>query len=300
MLLLKNISKYYRNMEKKSLNYSDIEQLFFRKQLVELTKVLPKTPIKQKIKNSQFELTPSSKAILDSTSPRSKPYVLELLQKNSETIELKEKLDENTDPDYLEKMENNGLGFFMEDFISVYSKCPVCGKNTLKKYSHSNVPVVDLVCTNTDYHLKYNKCFLFQVKISLSTNYFNLRNQTIAVGSKTFGELAHLHTGTEPIKDKYIVPGYICIQLRLDKDEIQTYLIDHRNSFILVPDYDSNLTQLYYEYSEKKSIYGKDIIRWNSNMVHTIKLSEIIKPIKIRIEYFDEEIINNPYRNLVI
>src|ERR1700722_1660201 len=114
-------------------------------------------------------------------------------------------------------MENNGLGFFMEKFVSVYGLCPVCSQPSRKKYSHSNVPV-DLVCTNIKNHLNNNKCFLFQ-----------------------------------------------------------TYVIDFRNSFVLVPNYNNTDNAYYYQYLDYKSIYGKDIITWNEFMVSTLPLNRILQ-----------------------
>lgn len=39
-----------------------------------------------------------------------------------------ERLLDKYDPDYLEKMENKNLGFFMENFLVAHAICPVCQK----------------------------------------------------------------------------------------------------------------------------------------------------------------------------
>nr|AEX62565.1 hypothetical protein mv_R360 [Moumouvirus Monve] len=131
----------------------DLYKLFFCKNIIETTII----PNQQNIINHQtfnLTLTPTSKKIYDATSPKSKPYILRDLLKNTETIENSESKIDLLDPDYQEKFQNNGLGFFMEDYICAYGKCPVCGQASLRKFSQSNVPVIDLVCINTNYHLK--------------------------------------------------------------------------------------------------------------------------------------------------
>lgn len=280
------------------VNLEDLYKLFFKKDLVQLSKPIPRTPTK-KAPKAESVLTPISKSIYDSTSPRSKPYILMDLINDNEQIEKISSKAEELDLDYEEKMENNGLGFFMEDYISVYGKCPVCGEFSLKKYSHSNVPVVDLVCINSSYHLENNKCFLFQVKITLGNDYFNLNKQAIVVGSKVYGGPCHATKGTDDLTYKIIAPGYICIKLNKVENEIQVYTIDHRRSFVLVPNYHNDSNDFYYEYLDSLSRFGKNIITWDATMVDLHKISIIGIPPKIRLEYFNNEIIGNPYKNLI-
>jgi hypothetical protein len=293
---------------KKIITISDLYKLFFNKKLVALSKfpenILnpenPMTPIKKKPKlESDISklLSPDTKIIYNSLSPDAKIKYLELIKKDDAALLSSESKADESDPDYQEKMENNGLGFFMENFISMYYWCPVCQQKTLRKYSHSNIPVVDLVCINSEEHLKKNECFLFQVKISLTNDYFNINEQTISIGSKTYGEPAHLVKGTEPIKNKYVVPGYICIKLYPTDSNKQIYRINYKNSFVLIPDYDSQLSETYYHYLDKKSIYNKDIITWNNKMCKVLTLSKIPKEL-IEYELFDQMEIENPYLKL--
>ena len=285
-----------------NVNLKKIYEVFFGKKLIELTKIasdiisnIPNQPNKPNQPN-QLPLTPVSKAIYDKTSPRSKPYILQEMLADDTLID--EKLD-LLDPDYQEKMENSGLGFFMENFVAMYCHCPVCGKQTLKKYAHSNVPVVDLVCTNKSYHLANNKCFLFQVKISLTSNYFSLANKKIIVGSKTYGELVNQTKGTNSIYQKIIVPGYICIRLYKADPTLQIYSIDHRNSFIIVPNYQNESDKLYYKYLDEPGLYGKNVITWDNSMVDTLPFNKITSINKIDYEVFTEVEISNPYANLI-
>ena len=278
-----------------NISLKDLYKLFFGKKLVDLTRI--ETNTKQLPSSKQVTLTPVSKSIYDTTSPKSKPYILAAMMKNTDVIDAQMDIEEQLDPDYQEKMENNGLGFFMEDFVSVYCHCPVCGQSLLKKYSHSNVPVVDLVCINTAYHK--NKCFLFQVKISLTNDYFNLKTKKIIVGSKTYGEPAHHRKGTDSMNQKIVVPGYICIKLYRDKQEPQNYVIDHRNSFVLVPNYQNNSNKYYYHYLDEVGMYGKNMITWDETMVDTFPLNKITNISKIAYEVFLEKEIPNPYMFLI-
>lgn len=274
--------------------------LFYTKALVKLSKPEPKTPTKARPEAGIVNtLTPITQSIYNTLSPQSQRYLLvDIMEDNLEIERLASKA-EGLDPDYEEKMENNGLGFFMEDYISMHCRCPVCGEPTLRKYSQSNVPVVDLVCINEAYHMKNNKCCLFQVKISLGNDYFNLGNKKIVVGSRVYGEQCHLVKGTNDIEHKFLVPGYICIKLNRVPNEIQMYTVEHSKSFVLIPNYQNTSNNFYYQYIDIRSRFGKNIITWNSSMVSLHKISTINIPTKIRVEYFDEIIIINPYKKLI-
>lgn len=298
----KNSNKIPNKKSKPDLN--KIYSLFFQKKLVDLVRLeigaeQLKTP-KKRSAAAEPELTPISKKIYDIATPRSKPIVLQQLALNDAVIKGYENKENTDDPDYQEKLENNGLGFFMENIVSVYGRCPVCGESMLKKYAESNIPIVDLVCVNDKFHLKTGKCFLYQLKISLTNDYFSLPDGKIAVGSRIYGEPTHQVSGTADIHRKIVVPGYICIKLRT-KDAInQIYDIDHRNSFVVIPDYTSNLDEYYYEYSETTNKYGKNIIKWNPAMTKIINLALVIDKNNISYEVFQENLINNPYADLVL
>jgi hypothetical protein len=279
------------------IDITNLYSIFFGKKLLSLSKYEPKTP--PKVKSATEVLTPLSLSIYESVSPASKPYILMDMLSDNNLIDTIENKMFDLDPDYQEKMENNGLGFFMEEYISVYGFCPVCNQPTLKKYAQPNIPVVDLVCVNSDYHLQKNECFLYQVKISLSNTYFNLNQQKISVGSKKYGEFAHLHKGSENLDKKIVVPGYICIKLINYPSESQTYVVDHRNSFVLIPDYNNNSNKYYYQYADEKNIFGKNIIKWNSSMINIVPIKQVVQTTKIGHEFFSEFVIKNPYQKLL-
>lgn len=288
-------------MSKNKIDIEDLQKIFFNKNLVSLSTYEPKTPPRNTNITSNNDLTPMSKSIYDAVSPASKPYILmDLISDNAEIDAIENKMFD-LDPDYQEKMENQGLGFFMEEYLCVHGFCPVCNQQTLKKYQQPNIPVVDLVCVNTEYHLQKNECFLFQVKISLSntSTYFSLKQNKIVVGSKIFGNPSHLRLGTDYLEQKLIVPGYICLKLNNYPLELQTYVIDQRNSFVLIPKYHNNTNNYYYMYTDKRNIFGKNIITWNQSMVDTLPISLVISSIKINHEFYSENILKNPYKKLL-
>lgn len=280
------------------IKIADIYKLFFCKNLTAI-KINRSYKSKRTSDINNITLTPTTKLIYNATSPKSKSRILRDLRNNNAVIESIESKIDLLDPDYQEKFQNNGLGFFMEDYICAYAKCPVCGQPTLCKYSQSNVPVVDIVCTNSGYHLEKNNCFIFQLKISLTDNYFSKKNQILVVGSKNYGSISHIQSGHQPIQDKIIVPGYICIKLKQTESIVQEYMIDYSNSFILIPNYQNRSNDNYYEYLDISSMYGKNILSWNNNMVDITKLNNILTTTKIKHEVFEEEIFKNPYCDLI-
>jgi hypothetical protein len=270
--------------------------LFFGKDLVILSKNEPKSPPISRC--SITPVTPISKMLLELVSPESKGKYLKGLRSDDIYIEQLEKKNERLDPDYEEKMENNGLGFYMENFVSWYGLCPICKRFTLRKYICSNVPVVDYVCINYEYHLSTNTCFLFQLKISLTEGYFSFQKQTISIGSRRYGEIPHTVKGTNNMITKRIMPGYICIKLNRTQ-ESQIYTIDDQNSFILIPNYYNSSDIFYYEYLSETDKYGKDIITWNPSMFTISGIKTILNTPRVNYEVFEEIPIKNPYIDLI-
>jgi hypothetical protein len=279
-----------------------LENIFFGKELIILTKnENPVTPKKSRniLLEQPVDLTPVSKSIYDTLTPISQDKMRQDFIRNDIVVETLEEKQYELDPDYQEKFENGGLGFYLENYISYYGLCPVCGEKTLCKYRSSNVPVVDLVCINTDYHLSENKCFLFQVKISLNNSYFNLDHKKISGGSIKYGEIPHTLEGTSDTNKKYLIPGYICLRLEEHTTDIQTYLINHNASFVLIPDLNNKSNQFYYQYLQDKNFFGKNLITWNGSMVSTKPLNTVLNGGRIKEYVFNEEVIDNPYQQLL-
>lgn len=279
-------------MSTSRITLQNLYDLFFKKDLVALSKSKPKSP--PPTRYGYDPITPFSKLLLSVVSPQSKGKLLKELRADDFQLEQIERKAEELDPDYQEKLDNGRLGFYMENFVSWYGICPICQEPTLRKYFQSNVPVVDFVCINKEYHLQTNTCFLFQLKISLTNDYFSFLKQTISVGSRRYGEIPHSVKGSDSLSMKRVVPGYICLKLNRTR-LFQVYQIDPNESFILVPDYQSFLNLSYYEYLNTKDKYGKDMISWNPSMFSTPAVDFILSTLMVGHKFFDEEIIKNPY-----
>lgn len=281
-------------------------ELFLTKPLREVTKsgdfdfeeqlIMPDVP-----KTPTMTATPFTKMILGALGTEEREGMLDEFKKDDNTINLLEGIDAESDPDYLEKLENNKLGFYMEDFVIYHMKCPVCHKaGTLKKYSVPNMPVVDIVCTNTDDHIDHKaktvKCFLFQIKIKVGdSNYFDGLNKKISVGSKKFGFNAHNVSGNQKLWRKCVVPGYIC--LTLDQKTDTTYIILPR-SFVVVPDYNDKRPTTFYNYLDEKGYRGRDQIRWSSNLTKTSRPKFKTRRVNTEEVFYDTDDIKNEYYSM--
>ncbi len=279
------------------LTLGNVYKLFFTNQIKNVIPLTPGTPIYQHVDNR--ELTPMTKQIYDRLSDDEKVIFLRAIDEDNQYVA---KL-ESQDPDYIDMYNNQQLGFYLENFISVYGHCPICKNKTLCKYASMNMPVVDLICTNTEAH--FNKetntvsCFLFQIKMKTNSNYFT--ESTITVGSKFSGYLSHTTKGNDDLQKKIITIGYIC--LKVDKLNDHQYKINNQESYVLIPNYDNFENKYYYEYLNVKPIFrGKNTIKWNNN-VGKYDISSCLENYLFDTQnpYIDTDNINNPYsENLII
>lgn len=255
------------------------------------------TPQPYQQQQQQNLLSPMSKQIYQSAYTPDKPKLLQEFIKDDLAIETLEQQQYKDDPDYQEKLENGGLGFYMESFIAFHGLCPLCGQKTLRKYIRSNIPVVDLICINKSYHEANNSCFLFQIKTTLSDLYFNKSQQYIMVGSKQFGYNSHIVKGSDDIKKKTIVIGYICISLDRNILDNTKYKINKQKSFVLIPNLLNTKSENYYEYTQ--SIMNKNVIKWNNNLVNMYNITNVLNVSDVNtMEIFNETFNVNPYNNL--
>lgn len=224
--------------------------------------IMPSTPVKSKKRTladyslNELEqlISPNGKKILKTVRKEEQLELARALVEDADLVEANEMEEYENDPDYKEKMENNGLGFYMENFIAFHGVCPVCGQKTLRKYSFSNMPVIDLICVNVPYHTVHGGCFLYQVKTSLNDMYFSRKSNRIMIGSKRFGYNSHAVKGTDSDIKKLLTIGYICLFMDLQTDNTK-YKINKLKSFVLIPDLQKKLDQYYYEY--KGEFMGK-------------------------------------------
>lgn len=272
-----------------------LHDLFYGSDLVE-TGYLPylydQKNIKPK-KNISIEMTPMSKMIYESVSTSHKVAILRDMIDDDEYIDNAD----DYDPDYLEKLENSELGFYMEDFICHSMKCPVCGVKSLRKYGVKNMPVVDVICVNTSQHI--DKIKLFQIKITLNNNYFNRKKHILLVGSKKYGFMCHEVYGMDTMNHKDLLVGYICINMIEVEDN--KYKIDNNKSFVLIPDINNHMNEKYYSYTGQKAHFGNEVLEWNPNMVNVHDIAHYVDTMNVdtNIHYSIAKKILNPYDKVI-
>lgn len=268
--------------------YQYLLNKFFNSLLVEL-KTIPKEPCtpKKVSTSSNYVLSPNSKQIIKNLSPKSQNLMIKLLI--SDEVD-----DDYNDDNFNYKFDNNGLGFFMENFVSFYGNCPLCHKKTLRKFKYSNIPVIDLVCIN-EQHLLKNESFVFQLKISTGDSYFSLKNKIIKTGSKKMGELCHNVLANDSYDLKILVPNYICIKI---KKNVDYHEICFNESFVLIPNLKNINDECFYNYKSSRVLENKlseNIISWNNKNVSCLNLNTVIKKKKIKYQVFEENDFENPY-----
>lgn len=275
-------------------NYVDIDtldDLFYGSMLAETKCIVGQYDPEKNIlrKNISFEMTPMSKIIYDSVSTNKKSAILKDMIMDDNYIE---NIDD-FDPDYIEKLENNELGFYMEDFVCHNMRCPICGSKSLRKYNVKNMPVVDVICTNADQH--NGKIKLFQIKTTLNNGYFNRKNHVLLVGSKKYGLLCHEIYGTAPMDHKNLLVGYICINMTEIADN--KYKISNTGSFVLIPDIHNKNNNKYYSYTGKKAHFGNEILAWNPDMTNIYNINNFMENLNVDTTtvYNISGIILNPY-----
>ncbi len=165
----------------------------------------------------KYNLNDEYKMKLEGLSPIAKSIVLNINTDPKNLIDsliadsvLAEKISELSNYDdedyYYEDYDKSmiDIGFKMEYFLSNYMLCPVCRENTLKKYIKDNMPIVDLICVNTN-HKQGTRYFQVKTK-KIGSKYFDIKNKIIHVGSYKFGSLVHEDHNE-------FTPGYILVEL---------------------------------------------------------------------------------------
>lgn len=274
-------------------NYIDIDtlnDLFYGSTIVETKYIINKyNPNDYKPKKISFEMTPMSKMIYDSVSTCKKDSILRDMMIDDNYIDDINELD----PDYLEKLENNELGFYMEDFVCHNMRCPICNKKSLRKYSVKNMPVVDVICINSDKHDREIK--LFQIKTTLDNGYFDRKKCTLLTGSKKYGYMCHEISGKDNAERKNLLVGYICINMTEVADN--KYRISKTKSFVLVPNIRDENNQKYFSYTGKKAHFNNEILIWNPDMSNVYNINKFIDNMDVdaTIIYNISDIVLNPY-----
>ena len=167
------------------------------------------------------------------------------------------------DPDFIQNYGN--IGKLVEIYYSLFGPCPVCGTNSLRLFKNNNMPVVDLKCINATHNHTLGPS-LWQVKATISDNYFSKNDKLISVGSRKWGENVHLDSNI-PIEYKI---GYICIKIHQREDNV--YFINRRESFIVNPIQEN----FKYKYITGKGPWGHSVITWEGISQELPELNGII------------------------
>jgi len=183
------------------------------------------------------DLIYTRKASQDIWSQQCEEYENDLKELN--TLEEKQELK---DPLYIPPKENIEvkIGVFLEEFLCINLKCPVCKKDNLMKCALVYQQIVDLYCPNDHGDNGIN---FFQVKSrrDISINkYFDVsldgaKSSYITVGSYNYGK--HVHEIKYNEKHyRHIAIGYICIVYNYDEHHYNIK-IDTTDSYTIIPNF---------------------------------------------------------------
>ena len=253
----------------------------------------PTIPLHLEQKESKDVMTPTTKKLYEAFTPETQKRILEDFKKDDKIIDKEYEKEIKNDPDYIEKTENGELGFYMELFVAYFGTCPVCKANSLRCYSKSNIPVVDVICINknTDLHNFYPRYFQIKIAVNDST-YFT--NDYITVGSKNYGFNCHEVDIKNKNYDKIVI-GYICIKLSYC-EESNIYSVIRNKSFVLVPTFNHSIGK-YYRYLTESYFCGKNAITWNKRAVKKLDISNCLKYNIINtIVPFSKKHFDNPFK----
>lgn len=228
-------------INEKPIELDKIKYLFENEDILELELLRERVRIKEEVKED-YLLTPYTKKIYESLDTVEKArFIEDIMIDDIKIRDIENKInDVNYNPDPL-------IYDYLEYIISYFSKCPVCGMNTLRKYANISMPIIDIVCINDH---PPNKTRYFQIKTSNGTlfkglPYFSKREKFIKVGSRKYGENVHKITNNIKYNDyQDMLIGYICIEYTNLEDKIK---INPTNSFYIIPETSNNIEYQYIE-----------------------------------------------------
>ena len=274
-----------------SISIYQLYDLFFKSDLVEILPSPAAKPVREITQTSTKtgKYTPITQKLLEYADTKDKDRLLADLEADDKQLGLLSRKELLDDPDFIEKLGYSALGFYMETYLCFHGCCPKCKKKSLRKFKDCNIPAIDFVCIN-QHHIENNECFLFQLKVSVESNYFDAMH--IKVGSRRYGNLSHSIKGTSDVYHKKLLIGYICLKLNDAGDN--KYLINKKSSYCYVPDLKLTKDELYYEYLNEKD----DVIKVNINMMESIEINDFFQTEIVDNQSFNEIPITNTYFKL--
>ena len=240
-----------RHKLRKKIYQSSVSNLILEKKRYQ-------TPLTE-LTNTHQVLSPQAKKILQSEA--SDPVKMKELSKILFTDS--EVTDDISDEDF-SYTNNQELGKQIENTISAYCVCPICGSK-MYSFSDPTMPVYDLICSNVKFHIENQTCFLFQVKTTHSSEF----KYGIQVGSRFWGKTAHDANCLSALDEKFMVCGYILLFVDDKK-------INKKKSLVLIPNYKKIIKsdQNFFYYGKENS-FGKKPLRWNPDLVDQYELNSI-------------------------
>ncbi len=251
-----------------------------------------KTPARlPSIKGYQFTII--SKQIYDmipDDDPVQQDKLIESLKRDDFII--KRILGDIEDKPYNE-IDGSEMGVYIESWICANLKCPGCNESSLYKYSHPNMPVIDVACVNTK-HILNNGPRYYQIKATQNTSrnlYFTrtpvLHSPTgyIKVGSKRYGRFSHEVKVTDSDEDKELAIGYICISYKSNGN--MQININPDMSFILIPQLfikTQDPTASHHAYYKYFYTSNSVVISYNDKYIRALSLREYFSSLNINLD----------------
>ncbi len=244
---------------------------------------LLKTPARSSTKET-YPFTTLSRELYNAISPDNQDHFLEVLRQDDIIIRSKFNIEDKP----FNEIDGSEMGVYIESWLCANLFCPGCGDKTLYKYSHPNMPVIDVACVNKAHVLEHGPRY-YQIKATQNIGdykYFTRQpiplspTGYIKVGSKRYGKFSHQALVTND-DDKDLVIGYICIIFKQEGNMKIT--INPDESFILIPDLTLSTkvdeSGAYYKYLyTNKSV----VVCYNPNYVNLYPLNICLKKSELK------------------
>ena len=256
-----------------------------------------KTPVKRP-PPIDYSFTTQSRALYNFISPDKQDDYLKLLKQDDAIIE-RMNIDIKDTP--FNQIDGSEMGVYIESWICSNFFCPGCEQYTLYKYSHPNMPVVDVACVNPEHILSHGPRY-YQIKATGNRSggmpYFTRRpilyspTGYIKVGSKRYGKFSHEVLVTDSNEDKELVVGYICISYT-DNGNMKI-TINPDESFILIPNLISLIKSEARHNAYYKYLYTRNsvVVSYNHFYVMAFSLREYFKLIELNLDLLNNISIN--------
>lgn len=237
-------------------------------------------------------ISPYTAAIVETVSPSKQEAFLETIKT----------IPEKVDKEFVPEISATRTGAEIEKMFPKIATCPICREKSFGVF-RSNMPVVDLICTNAVKHLEKKECFLWQLKVSSdpNDNYFSKKNKFFIPGSSKKRDEQHFVSASKPLEDKMIVPGYIFLHLKKvripntdSSVKAQKYIVNQNKSFVLSPNYQREDDENYY-FKAGVGAYGGFKMSWNETLVDLKLIQSVISEPQISLEDYPLKKIKNPF-----